>query len=252
MQLVPERVTDSALVHRLGAIASAVLCDHLTTARGSSHPLGRFQKFETMGREQLIEDQIIANLPWFGYRGASWIRRVKLGREGFGAVDLLLLPESGRHRVVLIEVKHADSKDTPGRLVGQLLAYYLACLRLGAEGLDCLRTFANGPDAHHTRGKSLQMLSGLGRGSKHQDLQRLRSGDPITPEQVALLIVIGTDDASGENRESLSELRAWLWSRGRLDIPVAIARSDGSFVWAARPNKDLQPSAASAIIRRRS
>ena len=97
-----------------------------------------------MGREQVIQDQIVGNLRWFGYDGASWIRRATLGREGFGSVDLLLLPEGGPHRLVLIDVKHAGSKDTPGRLVGQLLAYYLASLRLGSDGLVCLRRFALG------------------------------------------------------------------------------------------------------------
>src|SRR5262245_5705442 len=117
-----------------------------------------------MGREQSVEDQVVCNLDWFGYAGALWIRRALLGREGFGAVDLLLLPPVGPHRLVLVEVKHAYSKDSPGRLVGQLLAYYLACLRLGSDGLDCLRKFASGAGAHDTRRKSLQMLSGLGRG----------------------------------------------------------------------------------------
>ena len=56
-----------------------------------------------MGREQRIEDQVIANLEWLGYKGSPWIRRAKLGREGFGFVDLLLLPKSGPHRVVLVE-----------------------------------------------------------------------------------------------------------------------------------------------------
>lgn len=190
-----------------------------------------------MGREQYIENQVTNNLAWFGYEGASWIRRAKLGREGFGSVDLILLPVAGPHRLVLIEVKHEQSKDTPGRLVGQLLAYYLASLRLGAEGLECLREFAAGPDAHSIRGKSLQMLSGLGRGSKHKDLERLRAGQPLPPDEVGLLIVIGTETL--ETRESLTELRNWVWANGRVDIPVAIARDDGTFEWAARPKHEL-------------
>jgi hypothetical protein len=60
---------------------------------------------------------------------------------------------------VLIEVKHSDSKDTPGRLVGQL------------SRITSLVSFQ----------------------------------------------VIGTDDASAESRESLSEVRNWLWANGRLD-----------------------------------
>jgi hypothetical protein len=199
-----------------------------------------------MGREQEIEDQVIGSLGWFGYQGAPWIRRAKLGREGFGAVDLLLLPESGPHRVVLIEVKHAGSKDTPGRLVGQLLAYYVASLQLGSQGINCLRRFALGADAHSTGPKSLQMLSGLGPGSRNEDLKLLRAGRRVTSDEVALLIVVGTDDASAENRESLSELRTWLLSNAKLDILVAIARSDGGFEWVPRPSKALNPTGADA------
>lgn len=186
-----------------------------------------------MGLEQQIEDQVTSNLAWFGYEGARRIWRAKLGRKGFGAVDLVLLPDRGPHRVVLVEVKHAASKDTPGRLVGQLLAYYLASLRLSSEGVDCLRTFADRPEAHSTGSKSLQMLSGLGRGSKHKDLERLRSGQRLTSAEVAMLIVIGTE--SLESRESLEELRNWIGDKARVDVPVAIAHADRSFEWAGRP-----------------
>ena len=70
----------------------------------------------------------------------------------------MLLPKSGPHRLALVEVKHQDSHDTPGRLVGQLPAYYLAALRLGSDGLKCLRRFSESDRAHDTKGKSLQML----------------------------------------------------------------------------------------------
>jgi len=194
-----------------------------------------------MSREQRIEDLIVKNLGWFGYPGASWIRRAKLGREGFGSVDLLLLPKSGVHRLVLVEVKHEDSNDTPGRLIGQLLAYYLAALRLGSEGLLCLRRFAETEQAHDTRGKSLQMLSGLGRGCKPRDLEALRAGTKLTPPEVALMIVWGRDGNSDERRESFLDLHKWLKQNGGLDIKVALARSDGSFEWALRSNEPSRP-----------
>ena len=184
-----------------------------------------------MGREQHIEDQVIRSLAWFGYEEALWIRRAKLGREGFGTVDLLLLPECGPHRLVLIEVKHQESHDTPGRLFGQLLAYYLASLRLGTDGLNHLRQFAQTPRAHDTKGKSLQMLSGLGHGCKPRDLEALRAGKKLTPEEIGLVVVIGRSDDAGERRECFMDLRAWLKAKGALDIRVAIARSDSSFEW---------------------
>ncbi len=62
-----------------------------------------------MKPEQRIEDQVIANLEWLGYKEAPWSRRAKLGRGGFGFVDLLLLPTYGPHQVVMVEVKHDGS-----------------------------------------------------------------------------------------------------------------------------------------------
>jgi hypothetical protein len=193
-----------------------------------------------VGREQVIEDQVVKNLRWFGYEGAAWIRRAKLGREGFGSVDLLLLPEAGRHRLVLVEVKHEGSRDTPGRLIGQLLAYYLAALRLGSEGLECLRRFSETDRAHDTRGKSLQMLSGLGKGCKPRDLEALRAGVKLTPSEVALLIVWGKDAEVDERRESFVDVLSWLKEEAKLDIKVALARPDGSFEWALLPPNSVQ------------
>lgn len=181
-----------------------------------------------MKPEHRIEDQVIANLELLGYKGAPWIRRAKLGREGFGFVDLLLLPTDGPHRVVLVEVKHEKSPDTPGRFIGQALAYYLAALRLGSDGLNRLRTFANDPRAQDATGKSVQELSGIGRGQKPKDVEALRAGIRVRPDEVALLVVLGREDGKDEQRESLRDLRDWLKTRGNLEIRVFIAREDGS------------------------
>lgn len=191
-----------------------------------------------MGREQEIEDRIVANLGWFGYPRASWIRRAKMGREGFGSVDLMILPKSGPHRLVLVEVKHQDSHDTPGRLVGQLLAYYLAALRFGSDGLQCLQRFSQTDRAHDTKGKSLQMLSGLGRGCKPRDLDVLRAGTKLTPSEIGLVVVWGREVNEEESRESFVDLRTWLYEEAGLDIRVALARPDGSFEWAVNGRVD--------------
>jgi hypothetical protein len=143
-------------------------------------------------------------------------------------VDLLLLPNDGPHRVVLVEVKHERSGDTPGRLIGQALAYYLAALRLGSDGLNRLRTFAADPRAHDTTGKSVQELSGIGRGQKPKDVAALRAGEKVRPDEVALVVVLGREDGKDERRESFGDLRDWLKTRGNLDIRVFIARENGS------------------------
>jgi hypothetical protein len=120
--------------------------------------------------------------------------------------------------------------------VGQLLAYYLAALRLGSDGLKCLQRFSDTERAHDTKGKSLQMLSGLGRGCKPRDLEALRAGTKLTPQEVGLIIVWGRDADEEERRESFVDLRTWLYEARGLDIKVALARPDGSFEWAGRPN----------------
>ena len=128
----------------------------------------------------------------------------------------------------MVEVKHEASRDTPGRFVGQALAYYLAALHLGSDGLERLRTFASSPSAHDMTGKSVQELSGVGRGQKPKDVEALRAGKKLQPDEVALLVVLGREDGEDEKRESLRDLRDWMKLRGGLDIRVLIARKDGS------------------------
>ncbi len=182
-----------------------------------------------MRSEEEIENQVAENLKWFGYPGAQWIRRARLGREGYGAVDLLVIPRNGPHKIVLIEVKHENSKDTPGRLLGQLLAYYIAVLKMGSQGVECFRQFAlkDPQKAHSTPHKSIQQLSGLGPKSKHKDLERLRGGERLKPSEVALVVAIGTDH--NKEPESMKEVREWLWAHAGLDVSVVLARSDGAF-----------------------
>jgi hypothetical protein len=125
-------------------------------------------------------------------------------------------------------IVHVASRDTPGRFIGQTLAYYVAALRLGSDGLKRLRTFAKDPRAHDTTGKSVQELSGVGRGQKPKDVEALRAGRKVRPEEVALLVVLGREDGKDEQRESLRDLRDWLKTHAELDIRVFVAREDGS------------------------
>lgn len=71
--------------------------------------------------EHRIENRIIRNLDQLGYADAPWIRRAKICREGFGTVDLMILPDNGPHRLVLAEVKQENSGDAAGKVIGQLL-----------------------------------------------------------------------------------------------------------------------------------
>src|SRR5712692_57645 len=112
--------------------------------------------------EQYIENRIIRHRARLGFRDALVIRRAKMGRGGFGFVDVMLLPRKGRHRLVLVEVKQSGSGDAADKVVGQSLLYYVAALGFGLQGLDLLRHFArkNERRARRASPKSLQMLSG--------------------------------------------------------------------------------------------
>ena len=66
------------------------------------------------------------------------------------------------------------------------------------------------------------------RTQKPKDVEALRAGQKLLPDEVALLLVLGRDDGKDEQRESLRDLRDWMRTRGGVDIRVFIARKDGS------------------------
>jgi hypothetical protein len=63
-----------------------------------------------MATERFIENNVIRNRERLGLADAPFIRRCRAGR-GYGIVDLLFLPTSGPHDVVLVEAKRASSPD---------------------------------------------------------------------------------------------------------------------------------------------
>src|SRR5207244_3651113 len=97
-----------------------------------------------------------------GYKDSLVIRRAKMGRGGFGFVDVMFLPVHGPHQLVLAEVKQRNSSDAAGKVVGQALLYYAAALNIGLDGLEVLRRYArkNQRTSRRALPKSLQMLSG--------------------------------------------------------------------------------------------
>ena len=52
-------------------------------------------------RERSIERRIISSLGELGFAGAHVVRRCSVGR-GFGIIDLVLMPQAGRYKLVLI------------------------------------------------------------------------------------------------------------------------------------------------------
>ncbi len=182
-------------------------------------------------REQAIENRIIRHCARLGYPDALVIRRAKLGRGGFGIVDVMLLPQkgSGSHRrLVLVEVKQHGSGDTAGKVVGQLLLYYAAAMQLGIEGLERLREFArkNERKARNARPKTLQMLSGL----PHKvDWRALKAGRKLEPREIALVVGL-----SEEPKESLRPMLRALKKHHQIEITVVIAHGHKDVkIWRA-------------------
>jgi hypothetical protein len=87
-------------------------------------------------RKQYIENRLVRHRTRLGYKDALVIRRAKMGRGGFGLVDVMLLPVAGPYRLVLAKVKQKNSGDAAGKVVGQALLYYVAALSFGLDGLE--------------------------------------------------------------------------------------------------------------------
>jgi len=170
--------------------------------------------------EHRIENRIIRSLGQLGYRGSPWIRRAKICRGGFGTVDLMVLPESGSRRLVLVEVKQENSGDAAGKVMGQLLLYYVGSLRLGTKGLNLLHDFALTARAHDPTPKSLQMLSGGCR--RGDDWDALQRGRKLRPDEVALIVGL-----QKEPDDSLLALRAWVKDHSGLNIGIVVAGGTG-------------------------
>jgi len=84
-------------------------------------------------RETEIEDGIIRSAAELGFPGALAIRNVRV-HTAAGRVDVMLLPKKGAVRLVLVEAKLRNSRDSASKVIGQLLMYYGGALRLGSKG----------------------------------------------------------------------------------------------------------------------
>src|SRR5687767_6044732 len=92
-------------------------------------------------RETAIEDAIIARPDLLGFYGANAIRNFRLADKS-GAVDVVLFPQEGSIRLVLIEAKVATAADANSKVIGQLLMYYGGALIMGSDGVELLQEFA--------------------------------------------------------------------------------------------------------------
>lgn len=145
-------------------------------------------------REKAIEDAIIERSDLLGFSGANAIRNFRLADKS-GAVDVVLLPQKGSTRLVLIETKVATAADANGKVVGQLLMYYGGALTMGLDGIELLRQFSRNfqDEAHRIERKSPQKVLLKVSGKLYSNLKamkRLTKGTRLTPKEIALFIAV--------------------------------------------------------------
>lgn len=175
-----------------------------------------------MVKESQLERRVLKHLTCVRCRpGTPYLRRCGLGR-GFGAIDLVLLPETGRRKMILCEAKRVSSADATSKVVGQLLMYYAAALAIGERGVGRLHQYYQNHRvaATSTKMKSLQALAGGVKGAD-KAARLIRHGRRLKPSEIGLYLVLDQ-----EPRESLLALTRALRHHG-LSIKILVAKSDG-------------------------
>lgn len=141
------------------------------------------------GRERVIEEAIMLHRKLVGFPRADAIRNCPLFQR-HGRLDLLLLPKMGP-KLVLIEAKACDSADAASKVIGQLMMYYSAALRLGEDGLENLRTFAKEQAEHAKSPGKKSAVQYLEEQMATPDAwKRLGRGRKIQPEEIRLYVAI--------------------------------------------------------------
>ncbi len=180
-----------------------------------------------MPSERFIENNIRRNCSVLGYPNALSIRRCRMG-PGFGVADLVLLPERGPHKLVIVEAKQSSSLDAAGRVIGQVLMYYVGARHFGTRGLKHLRQFAacNTKSTRSLRPTSLRMLSG-GVSPRDEAWAELQKGRKLSFEQIRLLIALDAPPP-----ESLKAILKLLKVENGIDIGVvSVVGRDRIEVW---------------------
>ncbi|MFQ5537604.1 MAG: hypothetical protein ACE5GJ_09155 [Gemmatimonadota bacterium] len=149
-----------------------------------------------MSDEARIETRIIRNRESaLGVQDSLYIRCCAMG-PGFGVADLVLLPQRGKHKLVIVEAKQASSADARIKVVGQLLMYYAGALKMGLGGLKLLRRYAvdHHVAARRAQRSSLQAISG-GITPRNEAWAALRKGRRLRPDNIRLLAALTASPA---------------------------------------------------------
>ena len=177
-----------------------------------------------MPGEASIENSIIRNrasvlrLP-----DSLYVRRCRMG-PGFGVADLVILPQRGKHKLVIVEAKQASSADAKIKVLGQLLMYYAGALEFGLGGVKLLRRYAverHRTARSHTR-SSLKAISG-GVTPPDAAWAALQKGRRLTPGNVRLVAALDTEPGDTLKRA----LDALTNSHGlHIDVVSVLGRND--------------------------
>ena len=146
-----------------------------------------------MGRETAIENAIITHPEKLGFPGALAIRNCRIAKQA-GRADVVLLPENGPVKIVLVEAKVSTASDAASKVIGQILMYYAGLLMLGSVGLRHLRDFARAEPikAKSTSWVSPKSLTG-GISPPDSAWEVLYSGDRLMPHEIKLFVALDGD-----------------------------------------------------------
>lgn len=171
-------------------------------------------------REAAIESAIIAQPEALGFPRALAVRRCRIAQP-CGLVDLVLLPEAGPIRLVLVEAKASSAPDAAAKVIGQLMMYYAGALMLGADGLAMLKSFAhdNAERARSTAKISPKALTG-GLSPGDRAWRAMYNGDKLRPEEIALFVAL-----DGEPHRALVPTLAVLKRYHHLPVGYCIVRN---------------------------
>jgi len=147
-----------------------------------------------MPSEASIESRVIRNrASVLGLGESVYIRRCRMGPD-HGVADLVILPQDGRHKLVIVEAKQVSSVDAKIKVVGQLLMYYAGALELGLQGVRLLQRYAVD---HHRYARSqhrssLKAISG-GLAPAEAAWAALRKGRRLRPDNIRLVAALDSD-----------------------------------------------------------
>jgi 8-oxo-dGTP diphosphatase len=197
-----------------------------------------------MATERFIENNVIRSRERLGLADAPFIRRCRAGR-GYGIVDLLFLPASGPHDVVLVEAKRASSPDATAKVVGQLLLYLAGLSRFGSDGLGMLRKFAveHRRKARSVSQKLLKTISGIS--PPEAAWSAMQCGERLERGRIALWVALDAHPPAG-----LKDVLAMLAAEQAVTIGIiSVMGRDALEIWrpSGRPpmtNAKREPAAA--------